>query len=509
MNEENVNGTFAKQVYDYYLNACGYTEVEEGSLHKNVKLHLLGNPPEYFIVKDISDDTADEIATRKKRDDVNVSLSDREALLKFYFQKKFLLRGPIIPHGYNSLRQSPEYCLWLSRLWPTIPSTLLVGEFLPVATKGFIDESCFGQFLPTKFPGVVESPFASIAIENMMMKDVPAWATYENLDLLWRGPPTCPNDCKEDHPHSNSDTPLGYLGIGNPSKFSNISLEKLAHRNLDSALATAAADDFRYGFGDLRYSRKGNTSKLFLILELLKVLGVPNTCSNGRWSFEDWKAVHAKLTVTQTWPDTIIKPDGSDYCRTYKTSSLLTLLTVVFMLRDRRSDEHPHRDFIHSVTTISRVLDAWSLSGLTTKMESPRKASVRAASEQAGQKLDWNEFQKDFKAEVLSSNETPQFLRTNKKNERVLSDEGNAEMKRRYQEIKDALLPNFKSNVTLEQKFSVELVPYMSAYEPILTGPVLETEPEKVKTGLLYVALPERTPNLMASEFIEEEEEES
>ena len=432
MNEENVNGTFAKQVYDYYLKACGYTEVEEGSLHKNVTLELLSYPPEYSTIKDISDRTADDIANDKKQDSVNVSLSDREALLKFYFQKKFSLRN---------------------------------------------------------------------------IETLPAWANSETLDLLWRGLAPCPENCKEDHEHSKIDTPGGYLGIGNPSKFSNISLEKLAHRNLDSALATAAADDFRYGFGDLRYSRKGTTSKLFLILELLKVLGVPNTCTNGRWSFEDWKAVHAELTVTQTWPDTLIKPDDSDYCRTYKTSSLLTLLTVVFMLRDRRSDEHPHRDLIHSVITISRVLDAWSLSGLTTKMESPRKASVRAASEQAGQKLDWNEFQKDFKAEVLSSNETPQFLKTNKKNERVLSDEGNAEMKRRYQEIKDVLLPNFKSNVTLEQRFSVELVPYMSAYEPVLIGPVLETEPEKVKTGLLYVALPERTPNLMASEFIEEEEE--
>lgn len=276
---------------------------------------------------------------------------------------------------------------------------------------------------------------------------------------------------------------------------------------MDSALATAAADDFRYGFGDLRYSRKGTTSKLFLILELVKVLGVPNSCSNKEWSFEEWKVVHTHLTRTQTWPDTLIKPDESNYCKTYKTSSLLTLLTVVFMLRDRRSDERPQRDVIHSVNTVTRVLEAWSLSGLKTTMESPRKTSVRAASEQAGQKLDWNEFQKDFKAELLSSNVNPQFLTTNRKNEQVLSDEGTAEMKRRYQEAKDALLPNFKSNVTLEQRFSVELFPYLNAYEPVLIGPVLENEPEKVKTGLLYVALPERTPNPMASEFIDDEDE--
>jgi hypothetical protein len=475
-NEENVNGTFSTQVYNYYLKACGYTELPSESFDgQNDVPTPLAAAPAYHDVKYIKEEKAQHISEAKKSDHMNVSEEDRAALNKFYFHKRFSLplEFPFIPHGISSIRETPTYLQQLSDLWPTVPTSVRTGEFLSTPAKQEKD------------------------VTYNLTYDAPAWATQENLDILWRGLPPCPTDCPENHLHRKSTEPKGFLHSGNLEKFSNISLEKLARRNLDAALATAATDDFRYGFGDLRYARKGRSAKHYLILELTKILGLSHSCLGKSWSFEEWKKIHVELSKVQTWPETMVRSDETKFSKDHKTSSFLALLSVVFMLRDRKDGEvQPHRDEIHSFKDVSRVLDAWCLSELKSTMASPGKTSVRAASEAAGNKLDWNEFQKKFKEDAIAEKKSD-WLTLNKKGLQSLNEEGTLMMKQRYQEAKDALnLPaDFKANKTLEQKFSVQLIPYLDVYEPV--GP----DDEEPRTGLLWFALPERTPYQVGGEI--------
>jgi hypothetical protein len=313
--------------------------------------------------------------------------------------------------------------------------------------------------------------------------------------------PPPPEDCEEEHDHETPERPEGYANPQNRGMFHNIKLEKLALRNPDAALNTAAHYDFESGFGDVRYVRKGSVVKLRLVRLLCDGLGLPHSCFAKTWTFAEWEAVAAKLVKEQVWSDDIVRADGSDFARTYKTSSLIKLLRGVFAVRTRRTGkEHPRRESLTVADDVSAVLTAWSLSEVKVTLEkgSPRKQSVKAAAEAAGTELDFNKFQAETKKLFIAENRA-EFL--NPKRKGMLNQAGVSEIKRLFDAKKAELnLPaDFKAGVTLPQEFSVALIPYLNLYEPLPEaagggGGGGAAAPEQPKVGLLWHALPEQKP---------------
>ena len=439
----------------------------------------LGAAPPYFQVPRIGETEANDIAERKKMDDENVSAEERLALVKFSFNRLFALplEHDFAPHGVKK-EESKAFLRIKRKMAPLVVPWHPTHEHKKFWKLADLKEN----------------------LKELMVYDAPRWATPQVLDAVWRGL-CCPDGCEEEHDHETPERPEGYANPQNRGMFHNIKLEKLAVRNPDAALNTAAHYDFTSGFGDVRYVRKGYVAKLRLVRLLCDDLGLPHSCFAKTWTFAEWEAVAAKLVKEQVWSDDIVSADGSDFARTYKTSSLIKLLRGVFAVRTRRTGkDHPRRESLTVADDVSAVLTAWSLSEVKATLEkgSPRKQSVKAAAEAAGTELDFNKFQAETKTLFIAENRA-EFL--NPKRKGMLNQAGVSEIKRLFDAKKAELnLPaDFKAGVTLPQEFSVALIPYLNLYEPLPEtagggGGGGAAAPEQPKVGLLWHALPEQKP---------------
>jgi hypothetical protein len=322
VNETNVAQGFPQQVYDAYLERCGYTRAPLPALTVDaITLAPADKPSHYADVVNLTERNVRSIRTDMDKEVRTISESERVALVKFRLKMRCGL---------------PTEFSWL-----------------PHGTEGPLRET---------------DAAAAAAAEW----SVPTWATRETLDLLWRGPfqEACDEDsCALPPPHKHKDTPTGGDSgfCASPSKFAQVALEKVVPSAAGDAIA--AFDDLCDGCGTSRehalFAYKGSALKLRVIRLVVGVLGVKNSCEPKTWTPEAFvRDIAPSFTTPDLWRFVPNEPQYADV----RESSLIDLAFFAFGLTKHdlkaANEKGAHSPLERTRSAISRILEAWSLSTL-------------------------------------------------------------------------------------------------------------------------------------------------
>lgn len=208
----------------------------------------------------------------------------------------------------------------------------------------------------------------------------PAWATPENLELLW-----------------GTEEATGFAR-GDSAKFWHASVEKMTPA--DGAFY-ASRHDAAIGFAVLADLQRANlTTQLFLVRQTLKVLGMEYSAQAKTWTDAEWAALPAAFSAVTEWPDL---PAASEF----KRVSLWERLRVGFGLRHRYAEADDgaaaeHRSpAIHLRDDLNRVLSAWT----GTELKSRKAGAAEQVREGLGErdlKADYATFSAALRKELTS-----------------------------------------------------------------------------------------------------------
>lgn len=319
INEQYVAQGFPVEVYDYYLQRCGYTVEDVLSLdEESIRLNPLAPPRRYDEVVDLSRNQMDELSAHIEAGTKAISDDERSGQVKYTLKARCGLRTEF--------------------------------SWLPADVEGCI---------------TVEQ-----AINGWT---VPEWATLTNLDLLWRGSfrDPCPANCEEAHRHSFLPKEGNSGFVKHRDKFFQISVEKVTPILAGDALASHL--DMCNGCGSSKdhvlLTYKGISLKLRVMRTLLRVLDLSHSCEVKQWTMDEWKNI-CRLVQEENKAGWDFVPESDDVkVSRWRNSSFLSLAFFAFGLTSQRKEatettKRELRNETQVLEDISRILEAWSLSTL-------------------------------------------------------------------------------------------------------------------------------------------------
>ena len=327
-NEAAVNQTLPEEVYSHYLRECGYTVTLPPVEGDGLVLEKFDQIIAYRNLADLdaASEDFDRIAQALKADTGVLTQADRQAMVKFYFRKRCgLLReaptytaSEAVEAAWAAVLEAERAESALRRAGATEEEVLLADEELRrlrLAFRRQRDAEC----------AAMEEAAAAVP--------GPAWATPENLGLLW-----------------GDDTSSGFAR-GDAGKFWHAAIEKMPPAAGDTY---ASRIDATSGYAVIAALDKGLlTTRLRLVRSTLAVLGLEHSAAPKTWSNDEWVALISRFSEAVEWADL---PAASNL----KVSSLRERLRVAFNLRHRYAKDTNVSAAIHLRDDVNRVLSAWS-----------------------------------------------------------------------------------------------------------------------------------------------------
>ena len=386
INEANVSSAFPAEIYDAYLNLCGYRNLNDQPEFKDEPIYVkkLERFLPYHDVPLIGEDQVNHLNNLNISTDESISPLQKLSINKYHFHKRLGLpiynwtmeadsmqKGwygtPLeLPCTPDCVREMITTYPFKQKSWGEAAWELL--RIRPEELETTEQEEKLNAFMKEQHAAYIAGmvvEFKHTHVPTQM--DWPDWC-YEPglLDALWRGTAIkCLEGCELEHKHIKSNSDDGFCDCS--KQFKHIALSKMPSH--EQVLQAALNWDFKEGGDNLGYASSNYAAKVEVIRLLVKELGLTHAGQAKTWTQGEFNAIITKITEERTWEDI-------EEASNLRTCSLIDRALFVFALRQRdgRAKGAIIKDRELSAPELigdqlSRIFHAWCLSSVDVAKE--------------------------------------------------------------------------------------------------------------------------------------------